>query len=347
MKSSTKRAVQTMTLLIVGFGFTAFVQAISHEEWSVGLWSAQSGVNGPILLIVSSICCLLLAGEHSSNSAVQRVVMSGAAVLVVFSLLVLGQHIFGLGAWLDFVRPDIKPTSSNPHPGRLAPNTCVSFMATGFAIGLLCNREKTTSTWPLTTCIWIVTIISFAAIVGHLLRLEGLYRVADLNKMLPATAIALGLLSIVLWVLRDAWVAPNPQSLDRHEFLIARRSIAVLTLVALSAGIAGFAVLREMLDRTMTESVSLTASTNATSLINSLEPGLWFPRTIATRPAVHETLFKLHSNPRDPLTLDFLAKVGDSFLTAGINGVEFLDSQGLLITASGITIGKNAAPVIK
>lgn len=344
MKSNMRRAVQTMTLLIVGLGIAAFVQGTFRTSWleEGGLWSAQSGVNGPLLLTISGMCCFLLASKHPPNSAVQRAVMSGAAVLIVFSLLVLGQHVFGWGAWLDFVRPDIKPSSSNPYPGRMAPNTCVSFMATGFALGLLCRRERSTSTWPLTTCIWIVTVISFTAMVGHLLRLESLYRVADLNKMLPVTAAALGLLSIVLWILRDAWVVPNPQSLDRHELLIARRSIAVLTLVALAAGIAGFAVLREMLDRTVTESVSLTASTNATSLINSLETGLWFPRTIATRPAVQETLLKLHSHPGDPLTLDFLGKVGDSFLTAGISGVEFLDARRQLIAAAGTTAENNA-----
>lgn len=333
-----------MTLLIVGAGVAAFIQGAFHVSWleDVVPWSADSGVNGPLLLIVAGSCCFLLTSRHSHSSGGQRAVKWGATVLIVFPSLVLAQHVIGLGPWLDFVRSDVQPSISNPYPGRMAPNTCVAFIAIGFALGLLCRRDRVFATWPLTTSVWTVTLISFAAIAGHLLRLEGLYSVADLNKMLPATAVALGLLSIVLWILRDASATLNQQSFDRHELLIARRSIAVLTLVAVSAGIAGFGVLREMLDRSMRESISLIASTNSTSLSNNLEVGLWFPKTIATRPSVQETLSKLSTNPGDLQTLDFLAKVGESFLTAGVTGVEFLGTQRQLIDAAGMMVGDNA-----
>ncbi len=331
-----------MALLIIAAGVAAFIQGAFRTSWleKAVPWSPESGINGPLLLVISGICCLLLASKHSHLSTVQHAVKLGATMLVVFSSLVLTQHVFGLDPWLDFVRPDVEPSILNPYPGRMAPNTCVAFMATGFALGLLCRRDRAFSTWPLTTSIWIVTLISFAAIAGYLLRLESLYRVADLNKMLPATAVSLGALSVVLWILRDARVVLNQQSFDRHEILIARRSIAVLTLVAISAGIAGFAVLREMLDKSMAESISLTASTNATSLTNSLEIGLWFPRTIATRPSVQETLFKLNTNPQDQQTRDFLSKVGESFLTAGISGVEFFNAHKQLLETVGAPVAE-------
>jgi diguanylate cyclase (GGDEF)-like protein/PAS domain S-box-containing protein len=333
-----------MALLMVGAGVAAFIQGAFHTSWMENSvpWTPENGVNAPVLLVISGMCCFFLANKHSHLNSVQYAVKFGAALLVVFSSLVLMQHVLGLEPWLDFVRPGVEPSVFNPYPGRMAPNTCVAFMASGLAIGLLCRRDRSSITWPLTISIWIVTLISFAAIAGYLLRLEGLYKIADLNKMLPATAAALGTLSVVLWIIRDTGVIVDQQSFDRQEILIARRSIAVLTLVSISAGIAGFAVLREMLDRTLSESVSLTASTNATSLTNSLETGLWFPRTIATRPSVQETLFKLNTNPRDLLTRDFLSKVGESFLTAGISGVEFFNAEKQLIDAIGSTVGEDA-----
>lgn len=344
MKSLTRRTVQVMALFLAGMGGIAFAYAAFRITW-MGRWTpwtVESGVNSPLFLTLSGVCCFLLAGARTSSRPSDGILKCSAVLLVVVPGLVLAQHVLGINLGVDLVRSDVLSNVASPNPGRVAPNTCVAFIATGLALFLFVRKPYSSTNWPMTMAISVVTAISFAALTGHLLRLESLYRIADLNQMLPATAVALSMLSVELWLLRDLVLVEDSRSFDRHEVQIARRSIAVLTLVALSAGVTGFAVLRETLERSMTENASLTASTNATSLTNTLDVGLWFPKTISTRPSVRETLLKLERNPQDEMLLDFLKKVGDSFLTAGVTGVEFFGASGQLLASSGTMVGSEA-----
>jgi diguanylate cyclase (GGDEF)-like protein/PAS domain S-box-containing protein len=116
---------------------------------------------------------------------------------------------------------------------------------------------------------------------------------------------------------------------------INRRSVAVITLVALSGGIAGFAVMRDTFEQSVSQNLMLSATTSSTSLAHTLEVSLWLSRTVATRPTITQTLDKLGRNRDDTASHDLLQGIADSLIAAEITGAEFYDSGGRLAVSAG------------
>src|SRR5204863_2801575 len=125
------------------------------------------------------------------------------------------------------------------------------------------------------------------------------------------------------------------------------RSIAVITLVALAGGVAGFAIMRDTFERSVSRDMLLTATTNATSLAHALEVSLWFSRTVASRPAMRQALEKLDHAPDDAIARDFVQKVADNVLTADLTGVEFRDDRGALVAKSGTMVRPQSTTVLR
>jgi hypothetical protein len=134
--------------------------------------------------------------------------------------------------------------------------------------------------------------------------------VASFNRMLPATAFGLSVVGAGLRMLHEASQAFDPKALQRTEQRIKRRSIAVIALVALAGGVAGFAVMRDTFERSASKDMLLIATTNATSLAHTIEVSLWFARTVATRPAARQALDTLSKVPDDAVAKDFLTRSG-------------------------------------
>src|SRR6185295_11248771 len=92
---------------------------------------------------------------------------------------------------------------------------------------------------------------------------------------------------------------------------------------------------RDTFEQSVSKDMLLVATTNATSLAHTLEVSLWFPRTVASRPAARQALDRLSKSPGDEASIDFLQKVAESFLTSDLTGVEILAADGELIARAG------------
>ncbi len=95
----------------------------------------------------------------------------------------------------------------------------------------------------------------------------------------------------------------------------------------------------------MTDSTLLSATTNATSLANTLDMALWVPRTIADRPAVQEGLSRMARDPLDAAVRQALLGLAGHFVATGADGVRFEAADGSLIASAGTLLGGNAASV--
>ena len=207
-------------------------------------------------------------------------------------------------------------TADNPHPGRLSPNASVAFMLAGIAFWLLKRPATRAIRLLFLTLVLGVSVIGLGGLIGYFVGLETLYQVANFNRMLPVTAFGLAVVGAGLWTVHEAALTFDPPDLLVSKQRIKRRSIAVITLVALAGGVAGFSIMRDTFERSVAKDMLLTATTNATSLAHALEVSLWFSRTVATRPAMRQALEKLGPAPDDVHARDFMQKVADSFLTA-------------------------------
>jgi len=293
------------------------------------------GIVNPLLFVAAGVCFFNASRPPASSIWLARLSAICIAALIALPLAYLFEGATGLSLGIDFVRAGSLPTPANPHPGRLSPNASLAFLLTGAAFWLLRRRPTRLGQLIYLTLVLAISIIGLGGLVGYFVGLETLYRVASFNRMLPATAFGLSVVGAGLWMLHEASQASDAKVLHKSERRIKRRSIAVITLVALVSGAAGFAVMRDTFEHSVSTDMLLTATTNATSLAHTIEVSLWFPRTVASRPAARQALDTLSKAPGDAAAKQFLQTVAESFLTTDLTGVEIYAANGARVALAG------------
>jgi diguanylate cyclase (GGDEF)-like protein/PAS domain S-box-containing protein len=297
--------------------------------------SEHVGIVDPLLFVAASICLFNASRPSSPAAWLTRLSAICIAALIALPLAYLFEGATRIGLGVDIVRAGTVATATLPSPGRLSANASLAFLLSG--IGFWLNRQPSTRPRQLVflALSLAVFIIGLAGLVGHFVGLETLYRVASFNRILPVTALGLSVVGAGLWMLHEASQAFEPKALQKTEQRIKRRSIAVITLVALAGGVAGFGVMRDTFERSVAKDMLLIARTNATSLAHTIEVSLWFPRTVATRPAARQALDTLSTAPDDALAKEFLQRVADSVLTTDLTGVEIYAANATRVAQAG------------
>ncbi|MES2901241.1 MAG: response regulator [Pseudomonadota bacterium] len=305
--------------------------------------SAQMGLNTPLMFLAAGFCLFFLQPGARQGAVLQLAWRGAVGLLLVLPLLVLVQHLFDVNLGIDFVRVPTVPTPSQPHPGRVAPNTCVGFLLAGVALLLLRRPQRSERQAVLLNfSVACVLVIGVAALVGFILKLEVLYRVAALNSMRAPTAVGMSALGIALWMIRTRLRDLEPGKALDSTARITVRAFVVVTLVALSAGAAGFAVMRDSYEQSITENMRLSVAGGVTAIANTLDTSLWFPRMAASRPAVREAMLGLERMRTDAALRARLLDVGESFMDAGISAIRFEDADGTILASSGSFMGGRA-----
>ncbi|HJV61762.1 MAG TPA: PAS domain-containing protein [Albitalea sp.] len=307
--------------------------------------SEHLGIVNPLLFIAAGICFFIAARRPRPGTWPTRLWAICIAALVALPVAYLFESATGIDLGIDFVRAGTVATVANPHPGRLSPNGSLACLLAGIAFWLHGRRPTKAGQFVFLAAVLAISVIGLGGLVGYFVGLESLYQVASFNRMLPPTAFGLSVVGAGLWTLREACLTFDPEALQRSERRIKRRSIAVITLVALAGGVAGFAVMRDTFERSVSQNILLTATTNATSLAHAIEVSLWFPKTVATRPAVRQTLGKLGTSSSQSQAQDFLQQVADSLVTADLTGVEFHDAGGARLAQAGSMVRAHALVV--
>ena len=327
-----------MAGLVVGlFGATMAVRWVFQVDAIARLipGSEYVGIVNPLLFVAASICLVKASRPSDSATWLNRLAAICIAALIALPLAYLFEGATGVALGVDIVRAGIVPTAINPYPGRLSPNASLAFLFAGVAFWLHGRRATRSGQLIFLALSLAVSLIGLAGLVGYFVGLETLYQVASFNRMLPATAFGLSVVGAGLGMLHEASQAFDPKAPHATEQRIKRRSIVVITLVALAGGVAGFAVMRDTFERSVSKDMLLIATTNATSLAHTIEVSLWFPRTVATRPAAREALDKLSKAPEDAAAKEFLQKVADSVLTTDLTGVEIYAANGARVAQAG------------
>ncbi|RJG02466.1 GGDEF domain-containing protein [Noviherbaspirillum sedimenti] len=342
MKKFPVYAYQILGLAIALFGATIALRWIFQIEAIAHLipGSEQMGLNTPLMFLASGLACVCLPQRQPPLQVLLRLCI---LLLMVLPGLTMVQHLFGVNLGIDFVRVPSMPSASIPYPGRMAPNTTLGFLCAGMALLLLSRpgRERRRDRLGM-VAIAATMLIGLAALAGYFMRLDALYHLASFNQMLVPTAAVMSMLGCCLWLLRQHRYNPRQGGTSAYQRRITWRAGVVLTLVALAAGVAGFAVVRNVLEKALTDNMLFATTTNATSMANILDDRLAFHRTIVTRPIVQRQFVRLAANPQDREARDFLQTAASNLLTAGPSGVRMLDADGRLIAASGQVLRERA-----
>ncbi|NML60963.1 response regulator [Massilia sp. RP-1-19] len=296
--------------------------------------SAKMGIVSPVLFMAAGFCCYFAQHRHRAGSPFDAAWRALAALVLAVPALVLAQHIVGIEPGIDFVRVPTAPTPDTPHPGRMAPNTCIAFLLAGAGLQLArAVRPARMRMAALSACALAVTLIGVSALLGYILKLEGLYRIAAANVMQAPTAIAMIMLGVGLWSVRAAQLAARcgPAS---SESRITWRAFGIVTVVALSAGAAGFAAMRDSYEDSLSSNMMVAASTSAEAIANTLDVRRRMMEEVTRRSGLDAAL----AAPGSPESAARVQQLAQAMLGEDVAGVEVFGAGGERLAAAGALV---------
>lgn len=329
-------------VLVAAFGVLVVANWLHDLPWVNALIPKGSdlGLGGGLMFTFAGAGLALVSWPRPSRATSIAIDLCALALLA-YGLPAFLQSVLGVDWGLDFTDDATPATPQNPYPGRIAPMAALGLIAAGIAL-LVARRSTSTSgdgraRVALSTATWLLGALALAGLVGKLLGLQQLYRLGQFKPMQLATVVALLLLSAgFLLLLRHRFRQPEPSRAAAYmERRIIYRALATLTVVALGAGLVGFAVMRETFERTIIENAGDAARTHALALSNTLQTSLWFPRMIATRPGVQEAINRTRSEETKALGLEQLKYLTTTFVSSEVVGVRFLGNDGRALAEAG------------
>lgn len=183
--------VLTGTIVLLGWIF----DIRSLETVLPGLASMK--VNTALCLVLGGISLWLLGWADRMKPPPIIVKQFGvilALIVLAVSAATLGQYLFGMDFRIDQALFKDALPDGHSAPGRMGPNTALSFFAMGIAL-LLHSSETKRGRRPAHFVVLIPALISLIAMIGYLYSEISFYRISSYTGMALHTAVALFVLS--------------------------------------------------------------------------------------------------------------------------------------------------------
>lgn len=324
---------------IIGIALCALAIAVL-SGWALGYeamvrivpGSVAMGVNTALMFFVSGMA-IGLATQKQHTLLVEKLC---ALTLIILSGLILIEYIFVIDLGIDLRQMHATVNDGNPLPGRTAPNTCLAFLATGIVFMLQSNQVWRQRAKPvIAVLIAFIFLIGCMASLGYLLNLEAMYQIASYNRMAAPTAIGVTLIGIALWQLRHNSHAETSGTFQNEDKRITKYTATVLVVVAITAGLTGFAVLRQGFEESAADAMHNTAINNAVIISDMLDHAVLLANSVTDRPALKRYLIKINAATADEESLALIQEVGNSFIPLGFTGINIYDAKGDLLANTG------------
>ncbi len=266
----------------------------------------------------------------------------GPWLLIAVSGATLVEHVFGLQLGIDWESLHQSVNDGNAHPGRLAPNACIGFLLAGVALLAIARNKADLSRRNVADGLILATLlVGTTALLSYALNLEALYQMAAYNRMAAPTALGLALIALGLWLKLQAQTRAA-HSLESPDRRLVRTAVVVLSMVVVSAGLGGFALLKQGFEEYISAALFRTTVSSATAFESIVDQRIVLGRTIAERPRLQILLATLSAHPRDPQAAALVQEVGQSLLLSGISGLRLLNAQGDPVAVAGTLLDGTA-----
>jgi PAS domain S-box-containing protein len=128
-----------------------------------------------------------------------------AVVVIVFAATILLQDIVGVAFGIDelFIKDESIDTLKHGIPGRMAPSTAFNFICLNLSFLLFSIKKKRVVVFTQ-SLFYLVTVISFMAILGYMFSTPILYKLSFLTSMAVHTALLFFITSIAASLLRPS-----------------------------------------------------------------------------------------------------------------------------------------------
>ena len=255
-----------MAILVGGIGLAGWISDSEILTSVVPGWVSMKA-NTAVLLMACGAALLLGGGEAGgpNGAAKRRLAFFLALLAVVVGALTLAEYLFGGISWLDqllFSERAAAPFTSSP--GRMAPETAISFILTGLALLLADQRARRWAFSVSEKLALCVFFLAFQAGSSHFYRLAYGSLEVRVTAMAPLTAAAFVFLAVGLILARPGGVR---LLLSRHGI---PRTLLVWLIPAALITPATFGWLRLMGQKTglfdVAPGVALTATFSSAAL---------------------------------------------------------------------------------
>lgn len=324
-----------VALLIAAFTAARWLFQWEFVTFIPGL--RDTGIVSSTLLLALAAAAAVMAGWQGgvapSKKASQRFLVLAWA-MAVMPVLMLFEAISGISLGIDFTRAPTRATAAHPHPGRMSPNACVTFLLLTGALATLAGPVTKKALRLSALLIGLALLVSLAGLLGYLLHLEVLYRWASFNRFTLPVAAGQSLMAVAFWQQRQDWSGDRRRE-DLHEQRITRRSMGVLAVVVIAAGAGGFAALESDFERARAESIRSTAIVAGDAFSATLDAGIWLAETVSTQPVVIDQLARIAASPDDPALRERLNLTTQGLLTGDVTAARFLAPSGRTLAEAG------------
>jgi len=290
-------------------------------------------------MVLSAAMCFVLLGValivpalNVGWSAFLRSAI-GWLVLVIAAVAIV-ENIVGMGLGLDFPTAHNWLKDGNPNPGRMALNTAVAFFLASSILVLSRQVNSRVRGIAIQCLTFLLLFIGIAGLLGYLLQLDLLYGFKA-TRMAAHTATAMIFLALGLW---DGWYHSEWYQ-SRRYFTDSDKIVfvgtALLLVVALTAGVSGFAAQQATFERVLAQNLT-SAVKNQTTLFNlEVEQSTNKAFGVAGRPSVIRLSHDLAKNPNDQANIDELNLAGQSVLNMGVSAIIIYDVNHRELLSAG------------
>ena len=234
----------------------------------------------------------------------------------------LGVSFSALHTWLD------------NHPGRMAPNSALTFVISACAMLLAHYGRGAWFTLALIAS-FAVVLMGIVGIVGYELQPELLYGWNINIRMALHTASGFIALGAGQCIAVYGHTQLREHFARRPDIKIGIIGGALLAGAAVVAGMSAFVALQRQTHDTLTRGLTL-ALDNRIDLINiEIERAVTHAVLITTRPIVRESLARLRDTPNHPEALRLLRDTAVSFMPYGMSAVRLYDPRNREIVGRG------------
>jgi protein-histidine pros-kinase len=291
-------------------------------------------------MVFNTALCFALAGAALlapfSNPSCHRLVTTLlGGMIAAIAALVLAEHLLQIGLGIDWPSLHAWLRDSNAHPGRMSAATATGFLLGGAVLVLAPRAQRPWMGAAVRLLTLGVGAIGVIGLAGYLVKAQLLFPGYLFTGVALHTAVGLLLLAVGL---HSAWrwfKWGRARLFAREDDRITFTGAVILIAIALTAGIASFAVLQERVQVLVAENI-LAALTRRTEMFRDyIQLREANARIAATRPAVLRNLRTIHARRDDGSNLANIRAVVDSFLREGVSALTYLDADGKAIASGG------------
>lgn len=323
-----KKIVSTQTwagVLILGLGLMVILGWFGRNPVLV-----QIRPDFVAMVFTSALCFALLGiaflipSLNFSRGVMLRQFIGWAVIAIALLGFIENIANVNLGVDLRFMHSWLK--DGNPNPGRMAPNSALGFVLAGMILVLSRGVKSRATGITIQSATFFVLFLGLAGLVGYLLQLDLLYGFKA-TRMAAHTAMGMVFVALALW---DSWYEVEWYR-SRQYFTDGDKIVyvgtALLVIVALTAGISGFAAQQSTFERVFAQNLVF-AVENQTRLFHlEVEQATENVKGASTRPNLIRLVSELDRDSGNQLLRNELVAVGQSILSGGASGVIIYDNK--------------------